>query len=168
MQTVLSIDPRTILLTLMVDEKNIDGTVLQLTTFVLEEFFRSKAGGHSHIPFEKLHPLTASILQTVFEPFLEDIEKTSAGTIAGGGERTKKNKNDRCKVPKPSSSKEMFKRQISLFETCALESEINVQKQNPEAASACARRFPHRVALLRQGVRMRHPQRSFITRFFTR
>ncbi|MEK7590627.1 MAG: hypothetical protein AAB489_00245 [Patescibacteria group bacterium] len=75
MQTVLSIDPRTILLTLMVDEKNIDGTVLQLTTFVLEEFFRSKAGGHSHIPFEKLHPLTASILQTVFEPFLEDIEK---------------------------------------------------------------------------------------------
>lgn len=75
MQTILSIDPRTILLTLMVDEKNIDGTVLQLTTFVLEEFFRSKAGGHSHIPFEKLHPLTASILQTVFEPFLEDIEK---------------------------------------------------------------------------------------------
>ena len=71
MQMVLSLDPHTILMTLMVDEKNIDGTVLQLTTFTLEEFFKSKAGGGRVIAFEKLHPLTASILQTVFEPFFD-------------------------------------------------------------------------------------------------
>ena len=75
MQLVLSLDPQNILLKLMVDEKNIDGTVLQLTTFVLEAFFRSEAGGRREAPFEKLHPLTASILQTVFAPFLADIEQ---------------------------------------------------------------------------------------------
>ena len=75
MQMVLSLDPRNILLKLMVDEQNIDGTVLQLTTFVLEAFFHSEAGGKREAPFEKLHPLTASILQTVFAPFLEDIEQ---------------------------------------------------------------------------------------------
>ena len=75
MQMVLSLDPQNILMTLMVDEKNIDGTVLQLTTFTLEEFFKSKAGGSRIITFEKLHPLTASILQTVFEPFLDVVEK---------------------------------------------------------------------------------------------
>ncbi len=73
MQMILSLDPQNILGKLMVDEKNIDGTVLQLTTFVLDEFFKSKAGGRLQIPFEKLHLLTASILQTVFEPFLEHI-----------------------------------------------------------------------------------------------
>src|SRR3989344_5961978 len=75
MQMVLSLDPHNILMTLMVDEKNIDGTVLQLTTFTLEEFFKSKAGGGRIIAFEKLHPLTASILQTVFDPFLDLVEK---------------------------------------------------------------------------------------------
>ncbi|MDD5623873.1 MAG: hypothetical protein PHI23_04150, partial [Candidatus Peribacteraceae bacterium] len=37
MQLVLSLDPKGILLRLMLDERNIDGTVLQLTTFVLQE-----------------------------------------------------------------------------------------------------------------------------------
>lgn len=67
MQMVLSMDPEKILLKLMIDQKNIDGTVLQLTTFVLQRFFeqRQKAA-----EFAKLQPLTASILQTVFEPFI--------------------------------------------------------------------------------------------------
>lgn len=72
LQTVLSLDVEGILLKLMVDEKHIDGTVLQLTTFVLQEFFQSK---QKEIPFEKLQPLTASILQTVFEPFIPSVRK---------------------------------------------------------------------------------------------
>jgi len=72
MQLVLSIDPEGILLKLMLDEKNIDGTVLQLTTFVLQEFFTAQ---ERSAPFEKLQPLTASILQTVFEPFVPGVRK---------------------------------------------------------------------------------------------
>lgn len=72
MQLVLSIDPEGILLKLMLDEKNIDGTVLQLTTFVLQEFFAKQ---ERSAPFEKLQPLTASILQTVFEPFVPGVRK---------------------------------------------------------------------------------------------
>jgi len=72
MQLVLSLDAEKILMKLMIDEKNIDGTVLQLTTFVLQEFFTSRK---RQAPFEKLQPLTASILQTVFEPFIGSVKK---------------------------------------------------------------------------------------------
>ncbi len=75
MQMVMSLEPEKILTKLMVDESNIDGTVLQLTTFVMQEFFRSKAGGAKEIPFENLQTLSISILQTVFEPFLDAIDK---------------------------------------------------------------------------------------------
>jgi len=75
MQTVLSLDVRGILVKLMVDEKHIDGTVLQLTTFVLQEFFQSQK---KEVPFEKLQPLTASILQTVFEPFIPSVRQLLA------------------------------------------------------------------------------------------
>lgn len=74
MQMVLSLESEPILLRLMVDEHNIDGTVLQLCTYVLQEFFRTPEGGGREIVFEKLHPLTTSILQTVFEPFVEDVQ----------------------------------------------------------------------------------------------
>lgn len=72
MQMVLSLDSHSILMKLMIDERNIDGTVLQLTTFVLQEFFASR---NKEVAFEKLQPLTASILQTVFEPFMASIRK---------------------------------------------------------------------------------------------
>lgn len=75
MQMVLSLDAQAILLKLMLDEHNIDGTVLQLATFVLQEFFRSEMGGRKEIPFENLHVLAGSILQTVFEPFLDTIDR---------------------------------------------------------------------------------------------
>ncbi len=75
MQMVLSLETTAILLKLMVDEKNIDGTVLQLATFVLQEFFRSPVGGKREIAFENLQVLTVSILQTVFEPFLDAIDR---------------------------------------------------------------------------------------------
>ena len=43
---------------------------VQLTAFVLQEFFRSEDGGKKEIPFETIQTLAASILQTVFEPFM--------------------------------------------------------------------------------------------------
>lgn len=72
MQMVLAVNPEQILLKLMIDEKNIDGTVLQLTTFVLQRFFENQKRAAK---FEKLQPLTASILQTVFEPFIGSVRK---------------------------------------------------------------------------------------------
>jgi len=72
MQMVLSLAPEKILLRLMIDEKNIDGTVLQLTTFVLQEFFQNRG---RETPFEKIQPLTASILQTVLQPFMGSVRK---------------------------------------------------------------------------------------------
>ena len=67
MQMVMALDADRILLTLMLDERNIDGTILQLSSFVLQEFF-VKHGKDA--PFEKIQPLAGSILQTVFEPFV--------------------------------------------------------------------------------------------------
>ena len=76
MQMVMSLDAQSILLKLMLDERNIDGTVLQLTTFVLQEFFRMDIGGRRNVPFEQLHGLAGSVLLTVFEPFLDAIDRT--------------------------------------------------------------------------------------------
>jgi hypothetical protein len=67
MQMILSLDAEKILTKLMVDEKNVDGTVLQISTFVMQEFFESKK---KKVPFERLQQLTAGILQTMFEPFI--------------------------------------------------------------------------------------------------
>ncbi len=72
MQLIVSMDAKNILSHLLIDDQNIDGTVLQLTTFVLSEFF----GQHGRkIMFDQLQPLTANILQNVFEPFLHHIVK---------------------------------------------------------------------------------------------
>lgn len=76
MQMVLSSDTVAILKKIMVDEHNVDGTVLQLATFVLQEFFESEAGGRRKAAFEQVQTLTLNILQTVFEPFLENFDKT--------------------------------------------------------------------------------------------
>lgn len=72
MQMVLAISPEKILLKLMIDDRNIDGTVLQLTTFVLQRYFSDR---NKNAEYEKLQPLTASILQTVFEPFIPGVRK---------------------------------------------------------------------------------------------
>jgi len=75
LQLVLSTEAKPILDKLMIDDRNIDGTVLQLSTFVLQEFFRSEVGGKRNISFENLHALTSNILQTVFEPFMQMFER---------------------------------------------------------------------------------------------
>lgn len=74
MQMVMALDAVKILQKLMVDHHNIDGTVLQLTTFILQEFFKTDAGGGRTAPFESLQSLSVSILQTVFEPFLDLVQ----------------------------------------------------------------------------------------------
>jgi DNA-binding TFAR19-related protein (PDSD5 family) len=67
MELVLASDPQRILKALIVDEGNIDGTVLQLTTFVLEEFLK----GHGKaVAFPDLQRVSISILQAVFESYM--------------------------------------------------------------------------------------------------
>lgn len=74
LQMVVAQDSKKILEKLMLDETNIDGTVLQLTTFVIQEFFKSPAGGGRDGEFQTLQGLSVSILQTVFEPFLDTVK----------------------------------------------------------------------------------------------
>ena len=71
MDLVLQSDRETILGALVVGEKNIDGTVLQLTTFVLQEFLHAH---HKQAAFEKLQPLAIGILHSLFEPHLREYE----------------------------------------------------------------------------------------------
>jgi hypothetical protein len=72
LQLVLAIDAEKILSKLMVDEGNIDGSVLQLTAFVLVDFFEAL----SHpIAYEQIQPVAIKILQDVIEPHLEQIEE---------------------------------------------------------------------------------------------
>lgn len=72
LQMILAHDPKRILGSLMIDEKHIDGSILQLTVFVLQLFFQHE---DRDLPYEKAQPLTASILQTVFEPFMKEVRK---------------------------------------------------------------------------------------------
>ncbi|MBP9773951.1 MAG: hypothetical protein KBD00_04995 [Candidatus Peribacteraceae bacterium] len=72
LQLIMSIDGDKILQRLLVDANNIDGTVLQLTTFVLVEFFEQSK---RPVAFEQLQPLTVSVLQTLIEPYMAHIEK---------------------------------------------------------------------------------------------
>lgn len=78
LQVILSHDPERILRSLLISEKHLDGSVLQLTIFVLQEFFREKE--KKELAYEKAQPLTVSILQTVFEPFLQHIKKKQLKT----------------------------------------------------------------------------------------
>lgn len=72
MELVLNIDPQKILSRLMVDAANIDGSLLQFTTFVLVDFFEL-AG--KPIPYDDLQPLTVKILQDIIQPHMEMMEK---------------------------------------------------------------------------------------------
>jgi len=70
MQLVLSVQAKEVLRRLMLDEGSLDGTVLQLSTFTFQEFFKSKHEGKSPA-FEQLYPVAGAILQSVFEPFMD-------------------------------------------------------------------------------------------------
>lgn len=70
LQLVLAIDGIKVLSRLMLDEENLDGTILQLTNHIIAEFFRKH---QRSVSLEKLQPLTMSILQVMIEPFLEKV-----------------------------------------------------------------------------------------------
>jgi hypothetical protein len=65
MNLVMGIDEEKVLQSLVVDDQNIDGTVLQLTTFVLQEFLATL---DKNPPFENLQQLAAAFLQSLFQP----------------------------------------------------------------------------------------------------
>lgn len=71
-QMVLSLDSEAILRSLMIDEANIDGTLLQLSTFIVQEFYKSQ---QRPVPFEQVQPLTANLLQSVVAPYLVVVQK---------------------------------------------------------------------------------------------
>lgn len=79
LELIMNTDAKNILARLMVDEGNIDGAVLQLTTFVLVDFFREIG---TAIPYEELQPLTIKILQDILEPYMELMEKHFAAIRA--------------------------------------------------------------------------------------
>lgn len=66
-QLVLSLDPSPILHALRTEESPLDPTLLQLTTFIMQEFLEKRGKA---IPYERAHPFAAGILQMTFEPFL--------------------------------------------------------------------------------------------------
>lgn len=68
METVLSTDSDAILDTLIVEDNNIDGTVLQLTTFVLQTFLNDHQKSAS---FENLQTLSIGVLQGLFTPYMQ-------------------------------------------------------------------------------------------------
>lgn len=65
MNLVMGIDEEKVLNSLIVDDQNIDGTILQLTSFVLQEFLTNNS---KNPDFEQLQQLAAGFLQTLFQP----------------------------------------------------------------------------------------------------
>ncbi len=65
---VMAHDEQTILRTLIVDDQNIDGTILQLTTFILQDFLAQQG---KIANFEQVQTLVAGILQTLFRPAMQ-------------------------------------------------------------------------------------------------
>ncbi len=72
LELVIGIDTEKILSRLMPDEGNIDGSVLQLTNFVLVDFFRTM---NKNVSYEDMQPLTMKILQDIIAPHVETMEK---------------------------------------------------------------------------------------------
>lgn len=76
MQAALHLHTEGIMQALLIDQGNLDGTVLQLTTFVLEEFLEAQG---KKAPFEHLQNLSMKILQTLFEPHMHLVQQTLEG-----------------------------------------------------------------------------------------
>lgn len=68
MQQVLGSNSAVIIKSLLVEDGNIDGTVLQVTAFVLQEFLEERG---KKPDFEEIQKLSIGILQSVFTPFME-------------------------------------------------------------------------------------------------
>ncbi len=71
---ILAADSERILRSLLTGDRQLDGSVLQLTTFVLQDFLQQSG---KTVAYESVQPLAASVLQSVFGPHL------SAGSVEG-------------------------------------------------------------------------------------
>ncbi|TSC79669.1 MAG: hypothetical protein G01um101425_600 [Candidatus Peregrinibacteria bacterium Gr01-1014_25] len=67
MQRTVAIDPQAVLGALLTGDRQLDGSVLQLTAFVLQDFLRQSG---KDVSYEQSQPLAAGILQAVFAPFM--------------------------------------------------------------------------------------------------
>ncbi len=67
-ERVMALHEETIIRALVVDDHTIDGTVLQLTTFVLRDFLAAHGRSVAH---EQLQALSAGLLQALFRPALQ-------------------------------------------------------------------------------------------------
>jgi hypothetical protein len=83
LQMVLSLEAMRIVPALMIDEKNMDGSVLQLTVFIIQDFFRAQS---MNISYEKLQPLSASILQAIFKPHMGEVRDVLDASSGSGSE----------------------------------------------------------------------------------
>lgn len=72
LELIMKMEAQKILIRLMIDEESIDGTVLELTTSILVEFFKRN---QRPVGYDDLQPLTMGILQTVIEPYVDIIEQ---------------------------------------------------------------------------------------------
>lgn len=74
LQIVLSLDSTSILPSIRQTDGAMDMSLLQLTTFVIQEFFGTKG---KKVEYERARPFTASILHMLLEPFLSDLPERS-------------------------------------------------------------------------------------------
>ncbi len=65
---VMGLDAENILDSLLLDDQNIDGTILQLMTFVLQEYL---TGQQKNASFDQLQSLSGGILQALFHPAMQ-------------------------------------------------------------------------------------------------
>jgi len=68
MQQVLGSDSQKIIKALLVEDGNIDGTVLQVTAFVLQDYLEQSG---KKPQFDEVQALSINILQSVFTKFME-------------------------------------------------------------------------------------------------
>lgn len=76
LHVTLSLDALKVIEALFIEAGKMEGSVLQLTAFVLQEFLRSQ---RKDVPLKTLQPLAASILQSLFEPFVAERQKLPEG-----------------------------------------------------------------------------------------
>jgi hypothetical protein len=71
-QMVLSSSVATILQSLLIDEKNIDGAVLQLSTFIVKDFFDQH---EKQLPYEQVQPMVLQLLHSILVPYVAQLQK---------------------------------------------------------------------------------------------
>jgi hypothetical protein len=72
LQMTVSIDPDGIIRRLLIDTTNIDGALLQLSAFIIQEYYKTK---QMNIEFTAVQPLAAQILQTILASYISAIQK---------------------------------------------------------------------------------------------